>query len=165
MILWNSDCLVSLGDLSANASPSTSEKGHTSQFSCLMWNLKQIWSSLENSPCLAIPPDEPVVMVGTGCQSRFALTGKVVAVCFAYLEQVSSFLHPLEFTVNTAQGNAQGKELLGAFENKYATFYTSSFFNLVVTQYIRSCTDFMGLLGSQPVGNGVRINNARSKGL
>lgn len=150
-----------------NASPSTSKKGYTNQFSCLMWNLKQIWSSLENSPFLAIPPDEPVLMVGTGCQKspRFSLTGKVVAVCFAYLEQVSSFLLPLEFTINIAQGNAQGNELLRAFENQYATFYTSSFLILVVTQYIWSCIDLMGFLGSQHIGNWVRINNASLKEL
>lgn len=154
MILWNTD-FMSLGDLSANASPSTLKKGHTNQFSCLVWNLKQLWSSLENSPLMAVPPDEPVVMVGTGCQSssRFALTGNVVAVCFAYLEQVSSFLHPLGFTTNTAQGSAQGNELLRAFESKYATFYTSSVFNLVVTRCIWSCTDFRGFSGSRHLGN------------
>lgn len=106
-------------------------------------------------------------MVGTGCQSspRLSLTGKVVAVCSAYLKQVSSFLLPLELTINPAQGNAQGNELLRAFKNKYATFYTSSFSNWVVTHYIWSCADFMGFLGSQHVGNGVRINNPRSKEL
>ena len=49
--------------------------------------------------------DAPVVMTvewvrATRTGPRFALTEKVVVVWFAYLYQVSSFLHPLGFTTD-----------------------------------------------------------------
>lgn len=86
------------------------EKGHTNWFSCLMWNIKNIWFTLGNSPFLSVPPDEPTVMGKAARAAPGLQTGKVVAVCLAYLEQVSSFLHPLEFTINAAQGNAHSNE-------------------------------------------------------
>lgn len=145
-------------DPPAEVPPSALKSDELHQSSCLTGNFKQLWSSSANfhdcrSWCTVYGYKGARPGPGLRWPKNWCLFGLLIS-----SEFFSASIRP--HCRSTAWDNSQTNELPRAFDNKYITFYASSFSDLAVTLEILSATDSRGFSERHHLGSILRINSA-----